>query len=241
MSTTPRDYDSDPGRYRLGMQLSASYTTSGADLHARIVDLLAGAGVRRVLDVGCGDGALAVAAAASPVKVISADAADAMACAASRHGPAVRADLTALPVADASMDAVVAVNVLDHLAEPARGLHEVRRVLRPAGLFVAGTISRTDSPELAPLWQPASTPFDSEDAPALVAATIGPVDVQPWDAPLVTLPGRDALRDYLVARFVPAGAAETLADTLAARVRWPLSITKRGALVIARRPCVIGS
>jgi SAM-dependent methyltransferase len=236
VSATPRDYDTDPGRYRLGMRLSASHTTSGADLHARIVDLLAGAGVRRVLDIGCGDGALAGAAAVSPIEVISVDAADAMVRAASRHGPVVRADLTALPVADAAMDAVVAVNVLDHLAQPEHGLREVRRVLRPAGLFVAGTISRTDSPELAPLWQPAPTPFDSEDAPAMVAATFGPVDVEPWDAPLVTLPGRDALRDYLVARFVPADAAETLADALAAQVRWPLPITKRGALVIARRP-----
>ncbi|RKM77539.1 hypothetical protein COO55_32405 [Rhodococcus opacus] len=47
-------------------------------------------------------------------------------------------------------DAVVAVNVLDHLDRPALGLHEAYRVLRPDGLFIAGTISRVDSPELAP-------------------------------------------------------------------------------------------
>lgn len=232
---TRRDYDTDPARYRLGTALSASCSTPGADLHGRIVRLLDAADVRQVLDVGCGDGSLAASAASGRVKVISVDAAAAMVRAARRHGPAVRADLTALPFADGAVDAVVAVNVLDHLAEPACGLREVRRVLRPDGVFVAGTISRADSPELAPMWQPAPTPFDAEDAPALVAATIGPVDIEPWDSPLITLPDRDALRDYLLARFVPADAAPAIADALAARGPLPLPITKRGALVIARR------
>jgi 2-polyprenyl-3-methyl-5-hydroxy-6-metoxy-1,4-benzoquinol methylase len=40
--------------------------------------LLRDAGVQRVLDIGCGGGALAAAAAAGPVDVISADAAEAM-------------------------------------------------------------------------------------------------------------------------------------------------------------------
>jgi ubiquinone/menaquinone biosynthesis C-methylase UbiE len=176
------------------MRLTTAHGALGADLHARIVRLLLDADAVRVLNVGCGDGALA-AAAISPLQVISADATSAMTQAARRHGPTMRADATALPVADAAVDALVAVNVLDHLARPDRGLREVRRVLRPGGLFVAGTISRADSPELAPIWRPARTPFDTEDAPGMVAAIFGSSDTEPWDAPLITLPDRDGTNE----------------------------------------------
>jgi SAM-dependent methyltransferase len=43
------------------------------------------------------------------------------------------ADLHALPVDDASFDAVVCTEVLEHVAEPARVLDELHRVLRPGG------------------------------------------------------------------------------------------------------------
>jgi SAM-dependent methyltransferase len=232
---TRRDYDTDPRRYRLGKRLAAAYGAPGADLHARIMRLLLDAGVVRVLDAGCGDGALAATAADSPLLVIGVDAAEAMVSAACRHGPTIRGDVTALPIADAAVDAVVAVNVLDHLDRPELGLHEAHRVLRPDGLFVAGTISRADSPELAPFWRPARTPFDTEDAPGLVAAIFGSAEAEVWDAPLLTLPDRDSVRDFLRSRFVPHDEAESLADTLASRGPLPLPLTKRGALVLARR------
>ena len=232
---TTRDYDTDPGRYRLGMRVTAAHGAPGADLHARIVQLLLEAGAVRVLDIGCGDGTLAATATGSPLQVIGIDAAAAMVRAAHRHGPTMRAEVTALAVADAAVDAVVAVNVLDHLDRPELGLREARRVLRPDGLFVAGTISRADSPELAPIWQPAPTPFDTEDAAEPVAAAFGSVEVQAWDAPLITLPDRDAIRDFLCARFVPLDEAERFADALADRGPLPLPLTKRGALVLARR------
>lgn len=226
------------GRYRLGVRLTASYSAPRADLHDRIVRLLLEAGAVRVLDLGCGDGALAAAAAGGPLQVIGADAAAEMVRAARRHGPTVRADITVLPVADAAVDAAAAVNVLDHLGRPDSGLREARRVRRTGGLFVAGTISRADSPELAPFWRPSPTPLDTEDAPELVAATFGSVQIEPWDAPLITLPDRDAVRDFLRARFVPAAEAETLADALADRGPLPLPLTKRGALVLARKPAL---
>jgi hypothetical protein len=40
------------------------------------------------------------------------------------------------------------------------------------------------------------------DAPRLVASVFGQVQVERWDAPLVRLPDRDAVRDYLIAPFV---------------------------------------
>jgi SAM-dependent methyltransferase len=230
-----RDYDTDPERYRLGMRVTAAHLAPGVNLQARIVEHLLTAGVTTVLDAGCGDGALAVAAAGGPLRVIGLDAAVPMVETARAHGPVVRGDITALPVADASVDAVVVVNVLYHLERPAIALREARRVLRPDGLLVAGTVARSDSPELAPFWRPARGTFDAEDAAGIVASVFGAVTTDAWDAPLITLPDRDAVRDYLRARFVPPDEAGRLADAIAERGPLPLPVTKRGALLLARR------
>lgn len=48
----------------------------------------------------------------------------------------------ALPCPDASVDVVVADNVLEHLDEPERVFAEVARVLRPGGTFLAKTPNR---------------------------------------------------------------------------------------------------
>jgi hypothetical protein len=64
-----------------------------------------------------------------------------------------------------------------------------------------------------------------------VASVFGQVEVERWDAPLVRLPDRDAVRDYLIARFVGPGDAAAAAE----RVATPVAITKRGALIHARR------
>jgi SAM-dependent methyltransferase len=232
---TPRDYDTDPERYRLGIRVTAAHIAPGVNLQARIIEHLGSAGAATVLDAGCGDGALAVAAVSSPLRVIGLDAAVPMVEAARAHGPVVRGDVTALPVAGASVDAVVIVNVLYHLDQPTTALREARRVLRPGGLLVAGAVARSDSPELAPFWRPAPGTFDADDAADLVASVFGAVTVDAWDAPLVTLPDRDAVRDYLRARFVPPDEAARLADAIAERGPLPLPVTKRGALLLSRR------
>jgi SAM-dependent methyltransferase len=123
----------------------------------------------------------------------------------------------------------VAVNVLDHLADPAAALREAHRVLAADGTFVAATASRSDSPELAHVWRPPPASFDAEDGPGLVASVFGQVRVERWDAPLVRLPDRAAVRDHLIARFVP----RELAATAAEQVTTPATITKRGALLYA--------
>ena len=63
------------------------------------------------------------------------------------------------------------------------------------------------------------------------AAVFGAVDVDAWDAPLVRLPDRAAVRDYLIARFVPRDDAARRAEAVAV----PVDVTKRGCVVYARR------
>jgi SAM-dependent methyltransferase len=228
--TTPFDYDRDPERFRLAGRVTRQHLVASRSLYQRLAGVLATVRPRWVLDVGCGEGALR-AALPAPLqpRVVGLDASATML---SAHPPPVlQADAAALPFPAGVFDAAVAVNVLDHLADPAVAIGEVHRVLGPGGLLLAATTSRHDSPELAAVWRPPPSSFDAEDAPGLVASVFGQVHVDRWDGPLLRLPDRDAVRDYLVARFVPAEEASAGAR----RVATPVTLTKRGAVIYARR------
>jgi SAM-dependent methyltransferase len=54
----------------------------------------------------------------------------------------LRADLTALPLADAAFDAAVAVTALCFVAKPLAALREAARTLRPGGRLVLGELNR---------------------------------------------------------------------------------------------------
>jgi SAM-dependent methyltransferase len=220
----PSDYTADPGRYRLGMAVAGAHAT--ASLYDLVAAVLTGLAVRRVLDVGCADGVLRAALPAP--WVVGLDRAAPLLRA--HPSPVVQADATRLPFRPAAFDAVTALNVLYHLPDPLPALREARRVLRSGGHVVVSAIARDDSPELAAYWVRPPTPFDAEDAPALVGRVFDAVAVHPWDAPLVTLPDAGAIRDYLVGRQAPAAAA----DRAAAELPVPLAVTKRGVLVVGR-------
>ncbi len=135
-----------------------------------------------------------------------------------------------LPFADGSFGGVALLYVLYHLEDPATALREAGRVGRPGGLVAAAAPSRHDSPELAFALPRRSLPFDAEIAPKLMAEHFAAVEVDAWDLALVTLPDRDAVRDYLVGKG--AGAAD--ASAAASAVEVPLAVTKRGAVVWGR-------
>jgi SAM-dependent methyltransferase len=227
---TPFDYDRDPDRFRLASRLTRQHLTASPSLYAHLAGLLVGLDAQRILDIGCGDGALRAALPATwQARLVGLDASATML--GGHPPPVVQADAAALPVRSGGVDAAVAVNVLDHLADPSGAVAEAHRVLAPGGLFLAATTSRHDSPELAAVWHPPPSSFDAEDGPGLVASVFARVEVERWDAPLIRLPDRDAVRDYLIARFVAQAAAAAAAD----QVTTPIAITKRGALISARR------
>jgi SAM-dependent methyltransferase len=93
---------------------------------------------RRVLDLGCRDGAL-TGAYLGGNDVVGVDADREALEAAAKLGIETRwADLDQpLDFPEASFDVVVAGELLEHLRDPQRLVAEIRRVLRPGGTFVA--------------------------------------------------------------------------------------------------------
>ncbi|MGF1446107.1 MAG: class I SAM-dependent methyltransferase [Pikeienuella sp.] len=129
---------------------TARATTQG------IPALLAAAGVaagRRVIDVCCGPGYAAGAAASIDAEAEGIDAAPAMVAAARERFPACRfevADATALPAADGSFDAALCSFGLFHLADPTAAVAEMHRVLRPGGRLA---VSHWCGPAVSPFFK----------------------------------------------------------------------------------------
>jgi len=103
---------------------------------------------RDVLDVASGEGYGAallagVAASVTGVEINPGAVAHANANYRMANLRFLEGDALALPLADKSVDAVVSFETLEHVADQARFITEVRRVLRPDGLFVVSTPDRT--------------------------------------------------------------------------------------------------
>lgn len=93
-------------------------------------------------DLGCGTGQVSAALAPFVARVIAVDASAAMLQAARKRLSLLdnvdlrRGDLEALPIDDSRLDLATIMLVLHHVAEPARAIAEVARVLKPAGRLV---------------------------------------------------------------------------------------------------------
>ncbi len=102
-----------------------------------------------VLDLGCAGGFMAEALARNGANVSgidpAAEAIDAARSHAEVSGLNIRYDVgvgEALPYTDAVFDAVVCVDVLEHVADLDKVVREVARVLKPGGVFLYDTINR---------------------------------------------------------------------------------------------------
>jgi 2-polyprenyl-3-methyl-5-hydroxy-6-metoxy-1,4-benzoquinol methylase len=96
-----------------------------------------------VLDIGCGAGELSAARGEAGVRPVAVDVAREALRRATDRVPGLDARLwapgAALPVADGSVDAVWAGEVVEHVADVAPWLSELRRVLKPRGTLLLTT------------------------------------------------------------------------------------------------------
>ncbi|MGH2692594.1 MAG: class I SAM-dependent methyltransferase [Actinomycetota bacterium] len=102
-----------------------------------------------VLDAGCGEGYGSAILSRRAHRVVSLDLdRPTLTHARQRYrSPSfVRGDVSDLPLADSSVDAVVALQVIEHLADARGFLREARRTLRPGGPLVLTTPNRATFP-----------------------------------------------------------------------------------------------
>jgi ubiquinone/menaquinone biosynthesis C-methylase UbiE len=138
-----------------------------------------------VLEIGCGPGHLAALLARipglrvtgvdlDPGMVVRAEARAGREVGGDRHRPSfLVADVAALPFPDASFDLVVSTFSMHHWADPAVGLAEIRRVLRPGGRAL--------------IWDPASRIAHLHDRPSgSVRGAIRPPDRPPFEHVRIT-------------------------------------------------------
>jgi SAM-dependent methyltransferase len=137
-----------------------SSLTGKLQMRDRLLDSIVWKGDEKVLDIGCGSGLLLIGAAkrlqtgkATGVDLwskhdLSGNTADAARDNATKEGvlPRIKidtADAQKLPYSDASFDVVVSANTLYALVDPAKGLAEIARVLKPGGQLRIFDISDT--------------------------------------------------------------------------------------------------
>lgn len=103
-----------------------------------------------VLDVACGEGYGSALLARHAARVTGADVAPSAVDHARARYAAIanlgflQADCTALPFPDASFDAVVSFETIEHIAAQEPFLDEIRRVLRPGGLLLLSCPNKTE-------------------------------------------------------------------------------------------------
>jgi SAM-dependent methyltransferase len=127
-------------------------------LSPQLADLAGVAAGQRVLDVGCGPGALTseLVARLGPAAVAAVDPSEPFVAAARERHPEVdvrQAPAEELPFADATFDAALAQLVVHFMTDPTAGLAEMRRVTRPGGVVAACVWDHAGGQgPLTPLW-----------------------------------------------------------------------------------------
>jgi ubiquinone/menaquinone biosynthesis C-methylase UbiE len=155
-----------PGRYLCIMAFAVSADSYdrfmgrySSQLAAQMADLGGVVAGQRVLDVGCGPGALTGELVARGAEVTAVDPSQQFVAAVRERYPGVDAQVSTaedLPFGDTTFDATLAQLVVHFMSEPVRGLAEMARVARPGGAVAACVWDHAgERTPLGPFWQAA--------------------------------------------------------------------------------------
>ncbi|MDH6124481.1 class I SAM-dependent methyltransferase [Kitasatospora sp. GP82] len=181
------------GRHLAARQSIYRWQQPQYDLPGIVVEELADTS-GTVLDVGCGNGKFVsrLHTDRPDLQVVGMDISAGILADVER--PVLVADAQALPFADDSADAVLALHMLYHVSDIEATIKELDRVLRPGGMLIASTNSDTDKQELDQLWARAagdvlgipkgparvslSSRFSLEKAPGFLGAAFNDIRVR---------------------------------------------------------------
>jgi SAM-dependent methyltransferase len=170
---------------------------------------------RRVLDVGCGTGELAVRIKQElGAEVVAVDISPRMVELTKEQGvEALVADVEELPFEDASFDCVSACWVLYHAPDVHRAIAECERVLRPGGRLVATTVGDN----LPELWSLVGSPerellsFNAVDGDAQLRRRFPLVERRDVVGELV-FPDPETMRMFVASTIAQAHLAPAVPD-----------------------------
>ncbi|MBD0289992.1 MAG: class I SAM-dependent methyltransferase [Thermoleophilia bacterium] len=222
----------DPRRFDVRRAVWAG--ADGVDPLDVALGALAEVAPRRVLEVGCGDGALAERIEQElGAEVVAIDqSAEMVARARTRGIAAAVGDAQALDAPAGSFDCAVAAWMLYHVPARGRALAELARVLRPEGRLVAVTNSEANLHELWSLCGPAARrihPFSAENGADQLSSHFPRVERRDVVG-TVTFPSFAAAHRYVSASLTRAHLADRLPDFAG-----PLRATRAVAVFVADR------
>ena len=202
----------------------------------------------RILNAGAGAGSLTLRLAALGLRTTSIDASPEL-CAHTRRLLAERhpdgrhlvrvGDVARLGLSDASFDAVIAAEVLEHVDDDAAALAELFRVLRPGGVLIVTVPLDPFRYDWVDLWAGHRRRYTREGlAERLVAAGFVPERVTRWGFPLSRLFHEAVFRPALRRRLAARGADGATGPPSAAARRLVRAALEIDTLVGDRGPGV---
>jgi ubiquinone/menaquinone biosynthesis C-methylase UbiE len=175
---------------------------------------------RVVLDVGAGSGTFSNLLEARGFDVTSTDVTEeALEVLRARvSGPVARADATALPFPDASFDAVILGEVLEHVEDDRAALSEAARVLRPSGVLAISVPRNPAWFSGSDRWAGHFRRYTREQLVDRVAgAGFEIVSCKPWGFPISALYHRTVF-EWIVARRATSSAPIRAGSPILARL-----------------------
>ncbi len=154
-------------------------TQPGGGWSALATGLAAGFIGKRVMDLGCGEGALALLVARFAEKVVAVDQSAAMLhhvrTRAAELGvadrvEAVESDFERIPLQKESFDAVFLSQSLHHAARPAHAICEAARMLRPSGVLILLDLARHEQDWVRTEWGDQWLGFEEQEIDAWMRA-----------------------------------------------------------------------